>query len=86
MSGGGALLERGNAGPWGYGAQPTLRRLCLVPQGRNALRHDCDLSPYSAFSAAFNSAANSHNPAFDAAQPHASPDLHCLIAWDWSKR
>ena len=72
MAGAERMLERGNAGPWCFGAQPTLADLCLVPQIANALRMDCDLSPYSRCLAVFEHA--SKHPAFDAAQPQRQPD------------
>jgi maleylacetoacetate isomerase len=66
------MLERGNTGPWCFGAQPTLADLCLVPQVANALRMDCDLSPYPRSHAVFEHA--SKHPAFAAAQPQRQPD------------
>ncbi|MFL9986932.1 maleylacetoacetate isomerase [Paraburkholderia sediminicola] len=72
MAGAERMLERGNTGPWCFGVQPTLADLCLVPQVANALRMDCDLSPYSRSLAVFAHA--SKHPAFDAAQPQRQPD------------
>jgi maleylacetoacetate isomerase len=46
MAGAERMLERGNEGPWCFGAQPTLADVSLVPQIANALRMDCDLSAY----------------------------------------
>ncbi len=72
MAGVERMLERSNAGPWCFGAQPTLADLCLVPQIANALRMDCDLSPYPRSFAVYEHA--SKHPAFDAAQPQRQPD------------
>jgi maleylacetoacetate isomerase len=72
MAGVERMLERSNAGPWCFGAQPTLADLCLVPQIANALRMDCDLSPYPRSRAVYEHA--SKHPAFDAAQPQRQPD------------
>ncbi|MFM0169464.1 maleylacetoacetate isomerase [Paraburkholderia sediminicola] len=72
MAGAERMLERGNTGPWCLGVQPTLADLCLVPQVANALRMDCDLSPYPRSLAVFAHA--SKHPAFDAAQPQRQPD------------
>jgi maleylacetoacetate isomerase len=72
MAGAERMLERGNTGPWCFGAEPTLADLCLVPQVANALRMDCDLSPYPRSLSVFEHA--SKHPAFDAAQPQRQPD------------
>ncbi|MFK4445374.1 maleylacetoacetate isomerase [Caballeronia udeis] len=66
------LLERSNAGPWCFGARLTLADVCLVPQIANALRMDCDLSPYPRSLAVYEHALK--HPAFDAAQPQRQPD------------
>jgi maleylacetoacetate isomerase len=66
------LLERSKAGPWCFGAQPTLADVCLVPQMANALRMDCDLSLYPCSLGVYEHA--SKHPAFVAAQPQCQPD------------
>jgi maleylacetoacetate isomerase len=66
------LLERSNTGPWCFGARLTLADVCLVPQIANALRMDCDLSPYPRSLAVYEHALK--HPAFDAAQPQRQPD------------
>jgi len=72
MAGVERLLQRSNAGPWCFGAQPTLADVCLVPQVANALRMDCDLSLYPRSLAVYEHALK--HPAFDAAQPQRQPD------------
>jgi maleylacetoacetate isomerase len=72
MAGVERMLERSSAGPWCFGAQPTLADVCLVPQIANALRMDCDLSLYPRSLAVYEHA--SKHPAFDAAQPQRQPD------------
>lgn len=72
MAGVERMLARSNAGPWCFGAQVTLADVCLVPQIVNALRMDCDLSPYPRSLAVYEHA--SKHPAFEAAQPQRQPD------------
>ena len=72
MAGVERMLERSNAGPWCFGAQPTLADVCLAPQIANALRMDCDLSLYPRSLAIYEHA--SKHPAFDVAQPQRQPD------------
>lgn len=72
MAGVERLLGRSEAGPWCFGAQPTLADVCLVPQIANALRMDCDLSAYKRSLAVYEHA--SQHPAFAAAQPQRQPD------------
>lgn len=72
MSGVERMLARSNTGPWCFGAQVTLADVCLVPQIANALRMDCDLSPYPRSLVVYEHA--SKHPAFDAAQPQRQPD------------
>lgn len=62
----------GSAGPWCFGAQPTLADVCLVPQFANAQRMGCDMSKYRR-SLAICEQANAH-PAFDRAKPQNQPD------------
>ncbi|HEX7907544.1 MAG TPA: maleylacetoacetate isomerase [Paraburkholderia sp.] len=66
------LLERSDAGPWCFGAQPTLADVCLVPQIANALRMECDLRAYPRALAVYEHA--SKHAAFEAAQPLYQPD------------
>lgn len=66
------LLERSDAGPWCFGAQPTLADVCLVPQIANALRMECDLRAYPRSLAVYAHA--SKHAAFEAAQPLYQPD------------
>jgi maleylacetoacetate isomerase len=66
------LLERSDAGPWCFGAQPTLADVCLVPQIANALRMECDLRPYPRSLAVYAHA--SKHAVFEAAQPLYQPD------------
>jgi maleylacetoacetate isomerase len=72
MAGVERMLVRSNAGPWCFGAQPTLADLCLVPQIANALRMDCDLSAYPRSLAVYEHALK--HAAFDASQPQRQPD------------
>ncbi|AIO34827.1 maleylacetoacetate isomerase [Burkholderia cenocepacia] len=74
MAGVERMLERGDQGPWCFGAQPTLADVCLVPQMSNALRMECDLHLYPRSVAVYEHA--SKHPAFDAAQPRRQPDYN----------
>jgi maleylacetoacetate isomerase len=67
------MLERSKTGPWCFGTRLTLADVCLVPQIANALRMDCDLSPYPRSLAVYEHA--SEHPAFAAAQPRRQPDF-----------
>lgn len=72
MAGVERLLARSDAGPWCFGAQPTLADVSLVPQIANALRMDCDLSAYPRSLAVYEHALK--HPAFAAAEPQRQPD------------
>jgi maleylacetoacetate isomerase len=72
MAGAERMLERGNEGPWCFGAQPTLADVSLVPQIANALRMDCDLSAYPRSLAVYEHAST--HRAFVAAEPQRQPD------------
>jgi maleylacetoacetate isomerase len=63
---------RGTAGPWCFGANPTLADVCLVPQFANAQRMGCDMSAYKR-SLTIYEHANKH-PAFERAKPQNQPD------------
>lgn len=67
------MLERSKTGPWCFGTRLTLADVCLVPQIANALRMDCDLSPYPRSLAVYEHA--SEHPAFAAAQPQRQSDF-----------
>ncbi|HYZ31130.1 MAG TPA: maleylacetoacetate isomerase [Crenalkalicoccus sp.] len=66
-----ALLT-GTAGPFCFGAAPTLADVCLVPQLANARRFGCDLSPLPRLLAA--EAACTALPAFQQAAPERQGD------------
>lgn len=65
-------LLRDEAGPYCFGAQPTLADVCLVPQIGNARRFKVDLTPYPKLVAI--DAACAELPAFAAARPDRQPD------------
>ena len=66
------LLERADAGPCCFGAQPTLADCCLVPQVANALRMQCPLDAFPRVRAVY--AHCTALPAFAAAAPARQPD------------
>ena len=66
-----ALLA-GRAGPFCFGAAPTLADICLVPQLANARRFGCDLSRLPRLLAA--EAACNALPAFEQAAPNRQAD------------
>lgn len=68
-----ALQRRGEAGPFCFGATPSLADIHLVPLLYNARRYDCDLKPYPALRAA--EAACRKEPAFRAAAPEFLSDF-----------
>lgn len=67
-----ALLARQPETPFCFGDKPTLADVALVPQIANALRVDCDLSPYPRLMAVFKHCQT--QPAFIAAAPSKQPD------------
>ncbi|MBV9537422.1 MAG: maleylacetoacetate isomerase [Acidisphaera sp.] len=68
-----AMLEQAdNAGPFCFGATPTLADICLVPQLANARRYDCALDGFPRLLRA--DAAARALPAFAAASPEQQPD------------
>ena len=68
-----AMLQRqGGAGPFCFGAAPSLADICLVPQLANARRYDCPLGNFPRLCSA-EAAARAH-PAFVAAAPENQPD------------
>lgn len=67
-----ALLARQPETPFCFGEQPTLADVALIPQIANALRTDCDLSPYPRLMAVFKHCQTL--PAFMAAAPSKQPD------------
>jgi len=58
---------RGIAGPWCFGAKPTLADVCLAPQFAKAQRMGCDMSAYTR-SLRLYERSNEH-PAFERAKP-----------------
>ena len=66
------LLERADAGPCCFGAQPTLADCCLVPQVANALRMQCPLDAFPRVRAVYAHCAAL--PEFAAAAPARQPD------------
>ncbi|MDR0457971.1 MAG: maleylacetoacetate isomerase [Burkholderiaceae bacterium] len=69
------LLARASGefgGPWCVGHAPTVADCCLVPQVTNALRNQCDLTPYPRVRAVYEH-ARAH-PAFIQAEPQRQPD------------
>jgi len=68
----GAAAADSTAGPWCFGAQPTLADVCLVPQFANAQRMGCDMSAYTRCLAIYEHAVV--HPGFAAAQPGRQPD------------
>ncbi|MCW3476532.1 maleylacetoacetate isomerase [Limobrevibacterium gyesilva] len=68
-----AILQRaGGAGPFCFGAEPSLADICLVPQLANARRYACPLDALPLLLRA--EAACRALPAFQAAAPEAQPD------------
>ena len=65
-------LISGEAGPFCFGAMPTIADLCLVPQLANARRFGVDLTPYRCLLKA-ETAAKSLKAFVDAA-PDRQPD------------
>jgi maleylpyruvate isomerase len=65
-------LIAGDAGPFCFGAQPTLADLCLVPQLANARRFGVDLAAYPRLLRAEEAAKNLK--AFADAAPERQPD------------
>src|ERR1700710_57988 len=65
-------LISGEAGPFCFGAQPSIADLCLVPQLANARRFGVDLAPYPRLLKA--EAAAKANQAFADAAPDRQPD------------
>ncbi len=66
------LLAQHGHGPYCFGDAPTLADCCLVPQVANALRTDCDVTPYPKVMAVYKHCGE--QPAFQRAQPSAQPD------------
>jgi maleylpyruvate isomerase len=60
------------AGPYCFGAEPTLADICLAPQVINGARFQMDMTPWPAIRA-IHAACMAH-PAFAAARPEAQPD------------
>lgn len=67
-----ARLTALDAGPFAFGAQPTLADICIVPQVFNARRFGLDLTPYPRIRAIDAAAAKVE--AFAAAEPGRQPD------------
>lgn len=67
-----ARLAQLDAGPFAFGAQPTLADICIVPQVFNARRFNLDLAPYPRIRAI--DAAATKVDAFAAAEPGRQPD------------
>ena len=67
-----ARLNQLDAGPFAFGAQPTLADICIVPQVFNARRFGLDLTPYPRIVAI--DAAAGKIEAFAAAEPGRQPD------------
>jgi maleylpyruvate isomerase len=65
-------LIAGEAGPFCFGAVPTVADLCLVPQLANARRFGVDLQEFPALLRAEQAARNM--PAFAEAAPERQPD------------
>jgi maleylpyruvate isomerase len=65
-------LVAGEAGPFCFGAEPTIADLCLVPQLANARRFGVDLAAFPRLLKA-EAAAKSHKAFADAA-PDRQPD------------
>ena len=65
-------LIAGDAGPFCFGAAPTLADLCLVPQLANARRFGVDLAPYPRIREIDAAAAKLE--AFASAEPGRQPD------------
>jgi maleylpyruvate isomerase len=65
-------LVTGEAGPFCFGAAPTIADLCLVPQLANARRFGVDVSAYPRLLKA--EAAARENKAFADAAPDQQPD------------
>lgn len=67
------LLERHeDAGPFCFGASPSLADICLVPQLYNARRYGAELAPYPRLLSSDRACAG--HPAFIAALPERQPD------------
>lgn len=66
------LLARHGYGDWCFGPSPTLADIALIPQMANALRMDCDLTPYGRARAIYERARG--HPAFLSAAPARQPD------------
>ncbi len=67
-----ARLAELDAGPFAFGAQPTLADICIVPQVFNARRFGLDLTSYPRISAIEDTARKVD--AFVAAEPGRQPD------------
>ncbi len=68
-----ALLTRyGSTRDFCLGMQPTLADCCLLPQVYNAIRFDCDLTPYPLIRQIAE--ASKQHPAFIQAYPDNQPD------------
>ena len=65
-------LIAGEAGPFCFGAEPTIADLCLVPQLANARRFGVDVNAFPRLLAAEAAARN--NKAFADAAPDRQPD------------
>lgn len=67
------LLEQHGGAPYCFGDQPTMADCCLAPQVANALRTNCDTSPYQRVMAVYHHCMQ--QPAFQKAAPSAQPDF-----------
>lgn len=67
-----ALLERAGSQNFCFDEQVSLADCCLVPQVANALRMQCDLTPYKRVMAVYNHCNTL--PAFQQAAPAKQPD------------
>lgn len=67
-----ARLNELDAGPFAFGAEPTLADICIVPQVFNARRFGLDLTPYPRIRAI--DAAAGKIDAFVVAEPGRQPD------------
>ena len=67
-----AMLPQSGAGPYSFGAAPTVADICLVPQMANARRFNCDLTKIPRL-VAIDAACVAHE-AFARAAPSAQGD------------
>ena len=66
------LADSPGTGTFCHGEMPGLADACLVPQVYNALRFECDLSPYPTIRRINDACLEM--PAFQKATPEAQPD------------